>query len=173
MIQPPTRKETLMTSDGYFLGATGTRYAYSDIADRIRREAPLTLGKHITVQLKALGLLEEMQRGTTPCGLPFTFAEEASPLLVPPGSPLIEGKLYLRLHHGRKDPAEDMQDWGFDGPTFGPLDSVVQTYFVTIRLCRSGLDDDLWLDVRHDMIVWDGSYYGHFATFVAGKSDHG
>jgi hypothetical protein len=76
MIQPPTRKETLMTSDAYFLGATGTRYTYAEIAERIRKEAPLTLGKHITVQLKALGLLEEFQAGTTPCGLPFTFASE-------------------------------------------------------------------------------------------------
>lgn len=64
-----------MTTDGYFLGATGTRYDYSDIADRIRQNAPQTLGKHIFVQLEALGLLREFRDGTTPCGLPFTFAE--------------------------------------------------------------------------------------------------
>jgi hypothetical protein len=64
-----------MTTDGYFLGATGTRYDYSDIADRIRRDAPQTLGQHIFAQLEALGLLREFQEGTTPCGLPFTFAE--------------------------------------------------------------------------------------------------
>jgi hypothetical protein len=162
-----------MTSDGYFFGATGTRYAYSDIADRIRREAPHTLGKHIFVQLKAIGLRDEMTNGTTPCGLPFTFAAAPCPLLISPGSPLIEGKLYLRLYHGRKDPAEEMKEWGFDGPTFGPLCSVVQTYFATIRLCRNGVDDDLWLDIRQDMIVWDGSYYGHFAILVAGRHDHG
>ena len=64
-----------MTSNGYFIGACGTRYAYADIADRIRKEAPHTLGQHIFVQLEAIGLLEEMQNGTTPCGLPFTFAD--------------------------------------------------------------------------------------------------
>jgi hypothetical protein len=161
-----------MTSDGYFLGATGARYAYSDIADRIRKEAPHTLGKHITVQLKALGLLEEMQNGTTPCGLPFTFAEVETPLLVPSGSPLIEGKFYLQLYHGRKDPAQEMDDWGFVGPTFGPLNYVVQTYFSTIRL--HGCDGkELWLEKHDDMIAWDGSYYGDMSIFVAGRHDHG
>src|SRR6516225_842268 len=29
----------------YFRGASGKRYSYADIAARIRREAPLTLGK--------------------------------------------------------------------------------------------------------------------------------
>lgn len=66
-----------MTCPGYFFGPTGTRYEYADIAQRVRAEAPHTLGKHISTQLEAIGLLEEMQNGTTPCGLPFTFAEAA------------------------------------------------------------------------------------------------
>jgi hypothetical protein len=64
-----------MTSDDYFLGASGNRYTFAAIAARIRKEAPHTLGKHIFVQLEAIGLLQQMQAGTTPCGLPFTFAE--------------------------------------------------------------------------------------------------
>ena len=63
-----------MTSNGYFRGPTGTRYSYDQIASRIRTEAPHTLGKRIFVQLEAIGLLEEFQNGTTPCGLPSTFA---------------------------------------------------------------------------------------------------
>jgi hypothetical protein len=66
-----------MTSDDYFRGPSGTRYTYAEIADRIRREAPHALGKHISVQLEAIGLLDEMTNGTTPCALPFTFAEAA------------------------------------------------------------------------------------------------
>jgi hypothetical protein len=66
-----------MTSDNYFRGPTGTRYRYAEIAERIRREAPHTLGKHIYVQLEAIGLLAAMMNGTTPCGLPFTFADAA------------------------------------------------------------------------------------------------
>lgn len=58
----------------YFCGPTGTRYSYVEVADRIRKEARHTLGKHIFVQLEAIGLLDEFQSGTTPCGLPSTFA---------------------------------------------------------------------------------------------------
>lgn len=156
----------------YFRGASGKRYPYAGIADRIRREAPLTLGRHITVQLAALGLLDEMQNGATPCGLPYSFAEVETPLLVPSGSPLIEGKLYLRLCHGRKDPAQEMDDWGFVGPTFGPLHGVVQTYFCTLRL-EGRNDDELWLERHADLIAWDGAYYGDIALFAAGTHDRG
>jgi hypothetical protein len=65
-----------MTTNGYFIGASGRRYAYAEIAERIRSEAPHTLGKHIFVQLEAIGLLDEMKNGTTPCGLPYSFADE-------------------------------------------------------------------------------------------------
>ena len=63
-----------MSNDAYFTGKSGTRYFYHDIAARIRKEAPHTLGKHIFVQLEAIGLLEEMQNGTTPWCLPYSFA---------------------------------------------------------------------------------------------------
>ena len=159
-----------MSSDDHFRGTSGTRYTYAWIADRIRKEAPHTLGKHISVQLAALGLLEEMQNGTTPCGLPYTFAEAPCPFLLPPGSPLTVGKLYLHLYHGRKDPAEQMDDWGFEGPTFGPLTCVVQTYLTTIRL-HDEHDHDLWLDTHNDMVSWDGAYYGDFSIFTATEDD--
>ena len=63
-----------MTNDNYFIGKTGQRYRYADIAKLVSEKAPETLGKHISVQLAAIGLLEEMRGGVTPCGLPFTFA---------------------------------------------------------------------------------------------------
>jgi hypothetical protein len=69
-----------MKTDSYFRGATGKRYAYADIAGRIRKEAPHALGKHIFEQLEAIGLLEEMQNGATPCGLPYSFASEPEPV---------------------------------------------------------------------------------------------
>jgi len=65
-----------MTIDSYFIGKSGTRYRYADIARLVCEKAPETLGKHISVQLTAIGLLEEMEGGVTPCGLPFTFASE-------------------------------------------------------------------------------------------------
>src|SRR5262249_6455961 len=61
----------------YFRGPSGTRFTYAEIADRIRTEAPHTLGQHISVQLEAIGLYGELLNGTTPCGLPFTFADAA------------------------------------------------------------------------------------------------
>ena len=67
-----------MTSDAYFRGASGTPYAYAEIAARIRKEAPHTLGKHIFEQLEAIGLLEELRNGSTPWSLPYTFAEAAA-----------------------------------------------------------------------------------------------
>ena len=72
---PRARKESPMTSDDYFRGPSGARYTYAEIADRIRKEAPQTLGWHISVQLEAIGLYDEMRNGTTPYGLPYTFAE--------------------------------------------------------------------------------------------------
>jgi hypothetical protein len=66
-----------MSNDAYFTGKAGTRYTYAAIAARIRKEAPHTLGQHISVQLEAIGLLEEMKNGTTPFGLPYSFASVA------------------------------------------------------------------------------------------------
>jgi hypothetical protein len=63
-----------MTNDDYFIGKSGKRFPYADIAKLVRDKAPETLGKHISIQLAAIGLLEEMEGGVTPCGLPFTFA---------------------------------------------------------------------------------------------------
>jgi len=63
-----------MTNDDHFNGKSGQRYRYADLARLISEKAPETLGKHISVQLAALGLLAEMEGGITPCGLPFTFA---------------------------------------------------------------------------------------------------
>jgi hypothetical protein len=36
--------------------------------------------------------------------------------------------LYIRLFHGRVDPEQDMDDWGSDGPIFGPYHFVHTTY---------------------------------------------
>ena len=66
-----------MTNGDYFIGKAGRRYRYADIARLVCEKAPETLGKHIFAQLAALGLLEEMQGGVTPCRLPFTFASNA------------------------------------------------------------------------------------------------
>jgi len=67
--------------------------------------------------------------------------------------------LYIRLFHGRRDPEQDMQDWGSDGPIFGPYEYVHITYKNYIRICNSDeTSDELYLS--EDMLFYDGVYYG-------------
>jgi hypothetical protein len=49
-----------MDRDAYFTGTSSKRYTFAEIAARVRTDAPQTLGKHIFVQLEALGLLVEV-----------------------------------------------------------------------------------------------------------------
>lgn len=91
-----------------------------------------------------------------------------TPLLCHPDTArLIPGKLYVRLYHGRNDPTEQLNDWGFDGPTFGPLTGVVLTYITTIRLLGEFNDEEIWLTVVDDLIEWDGQFYGDWEVFIA------
>jgi hypothetical protein len=96
----------------------------------------------------------------------MTDTDLKTPLLLARGTPLLPGKLYLRLYHGRHDPNQEMNGWGFDGPTFGPLLSFVQTYCATFRIYGED-DTEYWLETHDDMIRWDGSYYGDLELFVA------
>jgi len=110
-----------MTNDNYFRGASGTRYTYAEIADRIRSEAPHTLGEHISVQLEAIGLLDEMRNGATPCGLPFTFAEATKTYLVG----VIERAIayYMVEAEDARTAAENWQDGEFHDRDDEALDS--------------------------------------------------
>lgn len=93
-----------------------------------------------------------------------------SPLLIPRAVPLVPGKMYLRLYHGRTDPDQVMDDWGFDGPTFGPLSSYVHTYCSTFRIYGEVTTRELWLETHGDMIQWDGCFYGDLEVFIAGTN---
>ncbi len=93
-----------------------------------------------------------------------------------PALQLEKGKLYLRLFHGRKDKGESLDDWGFDGPLFGPLVNVHGTYTEHLKLqferdddaAAQGLDPDFpeirWAD---DLLTFAGCYFGDFTVFVA------
>jgi hypothetical protein len=59
----------------YFRTQTGRKVLYKDIAQAIETLHPRYRGKHIFEQLEALGLYGEFRRGTTPCGLPYSFSE--------------------------------------------------------------------------------------------------
>jgi hypothetical protein len=98
----------------------------------------------------------------------MTSPDKHTPLLIPTGTSLVPGKMYLRLFHGRTDPAQKMDDWGFAGPTFGPLTCYVHTYCCTFRLYGESDHHELWLEKYGDMIRWGNAYFGDMEVFIAG-----
>ena len=71
--------------------------------------------------------------------------------------------LYLHLYHGRDTADQDMDDWGFEGPSLGPFSDVIVTYLSTVRcMTDGGQSDELWLVFQEDMVVHDGKFYGDF-----------
>ena len=67
-------------------------------------------------------------------------------------------KIYLHLYHGRQFPGERLEDWGSEGPTFGPYESIQITYGAHIKMhAPDGFDDLTWYE---DLVFYDGVYYG-------------
>jgi hypothetical protein len=98
-------------------------------------------------------------------------AASPTPLFVPKGTPLLPGKMYLRLYHGRTDPAQEMDEWGFVGPTFGPLSCYVHTYCSTFRIHGEFGTHEVWLEKHDDLIAWNGCFYGDMEVFIAETDD--
>ena len=73
--------------------------------------------------------------------------------------------LYIRLFHGRTDPKQDMNDWGSDGPVFGPYEFSHTTYTALVRLGKSDGDSDS-LYLYEDMLYYDNVYYGDWSVFT-------
>lgn len=72
--------------------------------------------------------------------------------------------IYIRLFHGRTDPEQQMDDWGTDGPIFGPYKFVHTTYTSFVRLGRDdGTCDEL--NTFQDMLYYGGVYYGDWSVF--------
>ena len=71
--------------------------------------------------------------------------------------------VYIKLFHGRDDPEQDMDDWGYDGPTLGPFEAVCFTYCTHVRcFTDENNDEELCLSFHDGMLVHDGKYYGDF-----------
>jgi hypothetical protein len=87
----------------------------------------------------------------------------------------VEPGLYLRLFHGRTNPEQPMEDWGTDGPIFGPLQFVHTTYGDDIKI--ESADSRFWLELRwgvEDLIYYDAVYYGDMSVFHSDGLDfHG
>jgi hypothetical protein len=84
--------------------------------------------------------------------------------------------IYLKLMHGRDDPDQHMDDWGFDGPVLGPFEAAHFTYATHVRCFPPSSDGDaeaVELCYRDDLLVHDGKYYGDFeiaASFGSGEA---
>lgn len=91
--------------------------------------------------------------------------------------------LYLALFHGRLQPNEPMDDWGFDGPLIGPLKWVHTTYSLHVRVMFTNqVDEKLYFQepahpdandiiVADDLILYAGKYYGDWTVFFAGNDE--
>ncbi|HET6525036.1 hypothetical protein [Sphingopyxis sp.] len=112
------------------------------------------------------------------------YPDATSPVPEAPG-------LYLHLYHGRKDPHENLEDWGSEGPVIGPLAYLHTTYMCDVKFAAApdvmecffpavmtewrarGLSNvagplcDWRLTVFNDYIEYDGIYYGDWTVFVA------
>jgi len=75
--------------------------------------------------------------------------------------------IYLYLFHGRKNPDEQMDDWGEDGPTLGPLQYVHTTYRDDIKVLAAGAADSVVLSTVGDCLYYDGMYYGDWSVYEA------
>ena len=72
--------------------------------------------------------------------------------------------IYIRLFHGRCDPNQQMDDWGTDGPIFGPYEFAHTTYMWDVKLGKSsGNCDELY--AHEDMVYYNGVYYGDLSIF--------
>ena len=74
--------------------------------------------------------------------------------------------LYLELFHGRPDPAADLDDWGEQGPVFGPLSFVHTTYGSVIHLGEPTAPFDTIGDlyIVEGLVYYNGMYYGDWSV---------
>ena len=95
-----------------------------------------------------------------------------------------ETGMYLKLFHGRDDPEEDMDDWGYEGPTIGPLVWAHTTYnsHFRVRLVHPVQWEELGFptyneepdfEFKDDMIVFNGCYYGDWSLYFHEEKTNG
>ena len=68
--------------------------------------------------------------------------------------------VFIQLFHGRKTRDEHMDDWGVEGPTFGPFDYIHTTYATDIKF-----GDNHTLNIYDEMVYYDGMFYGDWSVF--------
>lgn len=101
----------------------------------------------------------------------------------------INAMVFLHMFHGRDTPDEEMEDWGYDGPTLGPFKYVHTTYGNDVKFAmeleayKAAFGDDdpyyYWdpqtncnlvdgtLLVQQGCLEFNGKYYGDWSVFSA------
>lgn len=79
--------------------------------------------------------------------------------------------IYIELFHGRKPRGQHLDNWGSEGPIFGPFDFVHTTYAYDIKLgINRNTEGELHVD--DDMVFYDGVWYGDWSVFSKIEKDH-
>lgn len=73
--------------------------------------------------------------------------------------------MYLHLFHGRTSPAQELDDWGADGPVL-KIEGFHVTYLSTYRIGVPGEND--WEDLHfvEDLLYYNGMYYGDWSILA-------
>lgn len=89
--------------------------------------------------------------------------------------------LYLGLFHGRKSAGQEMNGWGFDGPTIGPLRWFHTTYAYDVKIEFVDPTDAIdyfgfaeaqfQLAMDGDMLIYGGMFYGDWTAYYVGPED--
>jgi hypothetical protein len=59
----------------YFRTKAGVKVTYESIAEAVKARCPELRGRHIFEQLEGLGMLDDLMKGESPCGLPYSFSD--------------------------------------------------------------------------------------------------
>lgn len=76
---------------------------------------------------------------------------------------LEESGVYVRLFNGRRDPGEQLNDWGADGPVLGPFRFAHLVWASEINLG----DDGESLKIVDSTVFYGGTYYADFSVVSA------
>lgn len=137
---------------------TDQKHAYVGM---VKEGKPPILAMVDTVEVRIVGFMPNNQHKD------LTLARISRALTPPkvkppePPTPLAKG-VYIHLFHGRKDPNQDMDDWGHNGPVLGPFDFAHSTYGCDIKLSNEVEAELRYVD---DMVYYDGYYYGDWSVF--------
>lgn len=78
-----------------------------------------------------------------------------------------DNDVIIHLYHGRDDPKENLENWGFDGPRIA-IHCFGFTY-QTLWIYRNGDREEL--KIVEGCIEWEGKYYGDFEIVSKERDD--